>query len=48
MPVSALFHGGLANEESRVSALVRESVRTIAKGAAASFATTKCVTVPGI
>jgi hypothetical protein len=29
MPVSALFHSSLANEESRVSALVRKSVRTI-------------------
>jgi hypothetical protein len=29
MRVSALFHSGLANEESRVSALVRKSVRTI-------------------
>jgi hypothetical protein len=29
MRVSALLHSGLANEESRVSALVRKSVRTI-------------------
>jgi hypothetical protein len=27
--VSAIFHSGLANEESRVLALVRKSVRTI-------------------
>jgi hypothetical protein len=30
--VSALFYSGLSNEESRVSALVRKSVRTIARG----------------
>jgi hypothetical protein len=31
MRVSALFHSGLANEESRVSALAWKSVRTIGK-----------------
>ena|GEM_PF-5858150 len=32
MRVSALFYSGLADEESRVSALVRKSIRTIEGG----------------
>jgi hypothetical protein len=43
MQVSALFPSGLANEESRVSALVRKSVRTIGSINCNASSNLKCI-----